>query len=133
MSNSKKSPAVQQKHIYLTIVSYVGGQLDKSLTPATVLNSSQFLYAYDEDDKGFQFGQFNTEYSTHFEIDNIRKTLGLDIQTPMDEVIGALYNLGDFGFDDSENATGVSKFLKRLTGETIAQSNKADPRGNVFN
>lgn len=129
MSSPKKALT---KNIYLTIVNYIGGQIDNELKPTVVLNSDQFLFAYNEDDKGFIFDEYNTTYSTKFDLANIKKTIGLKHDVSLDEVIDALYSLEDYGFEDTENMPGVIRFIKRLTGETDLRSNKVDPRGSVF-
>lgn len=129
MSSPKKAVP---KYIYLTIVSYIGGQIDKSLKPVVVLNETQFLFAYGEEDKGFVFQEYSTEYNTKFTQDNINRKLGLSRNGDMDASIDALYELGDHGFEDTEAGLGVNKFVKRLTGNTDIPSNKVDPRGGMF-
>ncbi len=129
---SKTTPA-PKKHVYLTIVSYNGGQIDNSLKPTVVLNGDQFVYAYGEEDKGFVFKEYMTEYSTKFNLANIAKTLGLDTNLSLTEIVDALYNLEDHGFEDTDTMLGVHRFVKRVTGEHVAQSNKVDPRGAIFN
>jgi len=114
---------------YLTIVNYTGGQIDNSLVSTVILNPDQFLYAYEEEDLGFTFKEFDRPLSSQFTVANIAKVLRTDENE--DEVIDALYNLSDFGFADADGEPDQYRFLKRLTGQDVENSSKADPR--MFN
>lgn len=119
------SEKVEKKQLYLAIVSYVGGQIDNSLTKAIVINPDQFIYAYEEEDKGFVFVESGQKHNTPFTFSNISTKTQ---QVTPEMCIDAIYNLPDLGFGDAEGNPDLGRFLRVLTGKQVDIANTADPR-----
>jgi len=110
----------------LTIVNYIGGQIDNSLKSTVILTPDQFAFGYESEDKGFVFKKYSKRYDSDFTLSKIANLLGIDADA--DSVVDALYNLSDYGFPDTEDEIGYIRFLRRLTGREVINTNKADPR-----
>lgn len=114
-----------KKELYLTIVSYVGGQIDNTLTKSIVITPEQFIYAYEEADKGFVFMECSEKHNTPFTFSNISTKTQ---QGTAESCIDALYNLPDLGFRDTEGNADLERFLRVLTGRQVDVASAADPR-----
>lgn len=130
LDNQKTLPEIAEKvkeheELYLTIVSYTGGQIDNTLTKAVVITPEQFIYAYEEADKGFVFMESDEKYNTPFTFSNISAKTQ---QGTAESCIDAIYNLPDLGYGDAEGNPDLSRFLRILTGKQVDVASAADPR-----
>lgn len=123
---SVSAPEKLPTNKYLTIVPYVGGQVDTSITSTAVLNPDQFIYGYENEESGFLFKEFTRELGTDFSLEKIAKVFRVDADE--DTVLDCIYNLGDNGFADAEGNSDEFRFLRKLTGQEVDAGNKADPR-----
>ena len=117
----------QQVFTHLAIVGYAGGQIDKSLKSTVVLNANQFLFGYEEEDKGFAFVDVEADYGKTFSLENLTEFFKLN-KGDADSVIDALYSLDRYGYRDGDGEPDPTRFLSILTGSQVNHVKSVDPR-----